>query len=150
MPNRRNTVSVLLLLLLCIAPTIAAQAQTADEIAKLQGEWTVVAAEQRGKPFDAIKGGRLTIQGTTFTLRTAAGNEFSGTIRVNPSSTPKQLDFHHADSGPVWAAIYSVTEDLFRLNYVEAGGRDPRPTIFATSGDSAGTVIAMSRTTPRR
>jgi len=34
---------------------------------------------------------------------------------------------------------------VFRLNYVEAGGRDKRPTLFATSADSPGLVIVMRR-----
>ena len=105
----------------------------------------VVAAEQRGKPFDAIRGGGLVIEGRTFFLKTAAGNEFKGEIRIDPTKSPKQLDFVHATGGAVWQAIYTVDEETFRLNYVEAGGRDPRPTLFATSSDSAGTVIVMNR-----
>jgi uncharacterized protein (TIGR03067 family) len=124
---------------------VAAQNQAADELAKLQGGWLVVAAEQRGKPLDAIRGGGLVIEGNTFFLRTAAKNEFKGEIRVDPTKSPKQLDFIHATGGVVWNAIYTVDEETFRLNYVEAGGRDPRPTLFATSSDSGGTVIVMNR-----
>jgi uncharacterized protein (TIGR03067 family) len=129
---------------LCAA-VVAAQDQVAPELARLEGGWMVVAAEQRGKPFDAIRGGGLVIEGRTFFLKTAAGNEFKGEIRIDPAKSPKQLDFVHATGGVVWQAIYSVDEETFRLNYVEAGGRDPRPTLFATSSDSAGTVIVMNR-----
>jgi hypothetical protein len=57
--------------------------------------------------------------------------------------------FIHEKGGAVWEAIYTVTEDLFRMNFVEGGGRDPRPTLFATSTDSGGTVIVMSRMAQR-
>ena len=133
---------------LCAA-TVAAQDQVAQELARLEGGWMVVAAEQRGKPFDAIRGGGLVIEGRTFFLKTAADNEFKGEIRIDPTKSPKQLDFVHATGGVVWQAIYTVDEEMFRLNYVEAGGRDPRPTLFATSSDSAGTVIVMNRMTKK-
>lgn len=147
MPARILTIA--LLTTLCAFPTHArAQNLSATALAMLQGTWTVVAAEQRGKPFDAIKGGQLTIAGATFQLQTAAGNEFSGTIRLNTAVTPRQIDFVHATGGTVWEAIYSVTDDLFRLNYIEANGVDARPTLFATSAETAGTIIAMARAEP--
>jgi uncharacterized protein (TIGR03067 family) len=138
----RGTLVLLALLLSTAAP---AQDKAAEELQKLQGVWTVTAAEQRGRPFDLIKGGALTIAERNFALKTAAGNEFKGEIRVNPSTTPRHLDFVHANSGPVWEAIYTVNDDVLRLNYVEGGGQDKRPTLFATSADTPGTVIVMRR-----
>ncbi len=139
---KRIAVAVLIALLPLGA---LAQDRSADDLLRLQGGWQVVAAEQRGKPFDAIRGGALIITDRAFFLKTAAGNELRGEIRVNASVSPKQLDFVHADGKTVWEAIYTLDDDGFRLNYVEAGGRDRRPTLFATSSDSAGTVIVMSR-----
>lgn len=137
-----------LFLFLVIRP-IQAQDQ-ADDLKRLQGGWQVVAAEQRGKPFDAIRGGALIITDRAFQLKTAAGNELKGEIRVNPSASPRQLDFVHADGKTVWEAIYTVDDEVFRLNYVEASSRDRRPTLFATSSESAGTVIVMSRMTEQK
>jgi len=137
-------VAIALMSCLCVA-VAAAQDPLTEELKKLEGGWIVVAAEQRGKPFNAIRGGGLLIEGRTFLLRTAAKNEFKGELRIDPSKSPKQLDFIHAGTGVVWQAIYSVDEETFRLNYVEAGGRDPRPTLFATSSESAGIVIVMNR-----
>ena len=68
-------------------------------------------------------------------------------MRINPATTPRQLDFVHAN-GTVWEAIYSADRDVFRLNYVEADGRIKRPTLFATSANGAGTVIVMRRMPP--
>jgi uncharacterized protein (TIGR03067 family) len=124
---------------------LGAQDQSAEEFRKLQGGWQVVAAEQRGKPFNAIKGGGLLIDGRSFFLKTAAGNEFRGEIRIDASKSPKHLDFVHAGGKVVWNAIYTVDEENFRLNYVEAEDKAPRPTLFATSVDSSGTVIMMTR-----
>jgi uncharacterized protein (TIGR03067 family) len=137
-------VAVIVIAALVATGPLGAQGAPAEE-ARLQGVWTVTAAEQRGRPFDVIKGGVLTIAERVFVLRTAAGNEFKGVLRLNPSASPKQLDFVHDNDGPVWEAIYSVSEDVLRLNYVEADGREKRPALFATSSDSPGTVIVMRR-----
>lgn len=146
MKRRKVCVAYGVVILLCLSGLVrAAQDPIAEELQKLQGGWQVIAAEQRGKPFNAIRGGGLVIEGRTFFLRTAAGNEFRGDIRIDPTTAPKHLDFVHAGSGAIWNAIYSVDDETFRLNYVEGGGKDPRPTLFATSSDSAGTVIVMNR-----
>ncbi len=139
-----SRIAIVLAGCLCVA-VVAAQAPATEELRKLEGGWIVVAAEQRGKPFNAIRGGGLLIDGKTFLLRTAAKNEFKGEIRIDASKSPKQLDFIHAGTGVVWQAIYTVDDETFRLNYVEGGGKDPRPTLFATSSDSGGTVIVMNR-----
>lgn len=144
----KNSVSAasacLTLIVVCLAAPLTAQDRAAEELARFQGAWAVTAGEQNGKPFDAIRGGTLTVTDRTFALRTAGGNEFKGEIRINVSTSPAQLDFVHAN-GMVWEAIYSVDEDAFKLNYVEAGGRDRRPTVFATSTGTAGTIVVMRR-----
>lgn len=119
-------------------------AQGEDDIQTLQGEWTVAAAEQRGRPFDVIVGGVLTITDDRFELLTAAGNAFEGQIRIDASMSPRHLDFLH-DDGLLWEAIYVAQPDFFRLNYVEADADTPRPTLFVTTADTPGTVIVMQR-----
>ena len=119
-------------------------AQGEDDIRTLQGEWTVAAAEQRGRPFDVIVGGVLTITDDRFELLTATGNAFEGQIRVDASKSPRELDFRH-DDGLLWEAIYVAQPDFFRLNYVEADADTPRPTLFVTTADTPGTVIVMQR-----
>jgi uncharacterized protein (TIGR03067 family) len=112
--------------------------------AALQGRWVVTAAEHDGKPFDAIKGGVMTIAGDAFEVRTASGNMLKGTIRLDASKQPSQMDMIHAD-GARWEAIYDVQGDTFRVNYVEAGGKDQRPTTFTTSATTEATVIILRR-----
>lgn len=121
-----------------------ATAQGDDDLRTLQGEWTVAAAEQRGRPFDVIVGGLLTITDDRFALHTAAGNAFEGRIRIDATQSPRQLDFIH-DDGLLWEAIYVVQPDFFRLNYVEADTDTLRPTMFVTTADTPGTVIVMQR-----
>ncbi len=144
-PLFRRCVIPVAILISSLSVLVWAQDRVAEEFAKLQGSWTVTAAEQNGKPLDVIKGGVLTVSDRQFALKTAAGNEFKGELRLNPATSPKQVDFVHAGGATVWEGIYTADGDVFRLNYVEAGGRDSRPRLFATSADSPGLVIAMRR-----
>lgn len=121
-----------------------AHAQTAGALAPLQGRWVVSAAEHNGKPFDAIKGGVMTVAADGFEIRTASGNMLKGTLKLDPSKQPWQMDMTHAD-GARWEAIYEIEGETFRLNYVEAGGKDTRPTTFTTSDATEATVIILRR-----
>lgn len=129
--------------LLCAAGA-AAQQSVDESLVPLQGGWTVTAAEQGGRPFDAIKGGVLDVDGEVFDLVTASGNEIGGVLRVEVDAQPQQIDFLLSD-GVVWEGIFTVRGDILRMNYVERGDAE-RPTIFATTSDTPGTVIVLRRT----
>lgn len=129
--------------LICATAFVAAAQEVGPEFAPLQGEWTVTAAEQGGQPFDAIKGGVLRITGDAFALRTAIGNEFGGSLRLDATASPQEIDFLLSD-GAVWEGIYTTSGDIFRLNYVEQGDA-ARPTVFATTADTFGTVIVLRK-----
>lgn len=135
---------LVLVALVVFVIAVATRDEAADELARLSGWWMVVAAEQGGRPLDAIRGGSLVLSGSTFYLRTAAGNEFRGDIRVDPSPTPPNLDFLH-DTGAAWHAIYRQDEATLWLNYVVAGDRAPRPVQFATAPNAPDTLIVLTR-----
>lgn len=130
-------------LIVAVATSASAQDKL-GALAPLQGRWVVTAAEHNGKPLDAIKGGVMTIAGDAFEVRTASGNVLKGTLRSDSSKTPGQLDMLHAD-GERWEAIYEVAGDAFRINYVEAGGKDPRPTRFTPSATTEESLVTMRR-----
>ena len=138
---RRVFVSALALV---IGMTVSVAAQQGSAASPLQGRWVVTAAEHNGKPLDAIKGGVMTIAGEAFEVRTATGNMLKGTLRLDPSTRPAQMDLLHAD-GAKWEAIYDVSGEIFRINYVEAGGKDPRPSAFATSKKTEESLVVMRR-----
>jgi uncharacterized protein (TIGR03067 family) len=126
-----------------VATLALAEDPAANELVRVRGTWTVTAAEQGGKPFDAIVGGVLKIDGAAFVLRTARGTQLDGQLRLDPASSPKHIDFL-LSTGAVWEGIYTTSGDFFRLNYVERGDA-PRPTVFATTADMLGTVIILRR-----
>lgn len=142
----RMSIRFLIRVAACMALALGVSAYAAESSPHeaLRGTWTVTAAEQGGKPFDDIKGGKLTISGEKFDLVTAAGNHFDGTLRLKADSTPGQIDFV-LSTGAVWIGIYTVNATTFRLNYVEQEGDARRPTAFATTADTPGTVIVMKK-----
>jgi len=110
----------------------------------LQGRWVVIAGEHGRKPMDSLKGGVMSITGTAFEIRTASGSILKGTLRLDTATSPFKMDMVHAD-GEVWEAIYETTADALRLNYVEKGGKDPRPTGFTTSEKTEESIVTLRR-----
>ena len=86
----------------------------------------------------------MTIAADGFEIRTASGNMLKGTLKLDPSKRPSQMDLLHAD-GARWEAIYALEGETLRLNYVEAGGKDARPSAFTTSDATEATVITLRR-----
>lgn len=127
-----------------VVPFVLAAAHAQDAAGPLQGRWVVTGGEHNGKPMTSLNGGVMTITGTTFEIRTARGNLLKGTLRLDTSRQPFRMDMVHAD-GTEWEAIYEVAGDMLRLNYVEKGGKDPRPSAFTTSPASEETIVVLSR-----
>ena len=117
-------------------------AQTSDPA--LQGKWTVIGAQHGGKPMDGLTGGVMTVANDRFEIRTASGSTLKGALQVNTSVKPYVMGFLH-DSGMRWDAIYEVDGEDFKLNYVDTGGKDPRPTAFKTSAATEETLVILKR-----
>jgi uncharacterized protein (TIGR03067 family) len=135
---------IVLASLVALVFTAHVRAQSSNASSPLQGRWVVTAAEHQGKPFEAIKGGVMTIAGDAFEVRTASGNMLKGTLKLDASKQPAHLDMVHAD-GERWEGIFAIEGDTFRMNYVEAGGKDVRPTTFTTNDATEATVIVLRR-----
>jgi len=137
----RRPIAVIVGLVLSIGASVL---HAQDAASPLQGRWVVTGAEHNGKPLTTLNGGVMTVNGTAFEIRTASGNMLKGTLRLDTSRKPFQMDLVHAD-GVEWEAIYEVTGDAFRLNYVVKGEKDPRPAAFATSAETEESLIVLRR-----
>jgi uncharacterized protein (TIGR03067 family) len=135
---RRTTRAIVLLIV--SAASLAAQ----DAAAALQGRWVVTGAEHDGKPMPGLNGGVMTITSDAFEIRTASGTVLKGRLRLDDTVQPNQMDLIHAD-GTHWEAVYEATGDALRLNYVEKGGKDPRPKAFTTSAKTEESLIVLRR-----
>jgi uncharacterized protein (TIGR03067 family) len=110
----------------------------------LQGSWSVIGAQHGGKPMDGLTGGTMTVTGDRFEIHTASGNLLKGRLQVDLMAKPATAAMLH-DSGLRWQAIYEAKGDDFKLNYVDAAGRDKLPTEFRTSSDTEATLVILKR-----
>ena len=132
--------SIAAAVVLTVALTLHAQ----DATAPLQGRWVVTGAEHNAKPMTTLNGGVMTVNGSAFEIRTASGTMLKGTLRLDAAKKPSHMDMVHAD-GLEWEAIYEVTGDTMRLNYVVKGEKDPRPAAFNTSEKTEESLIVLRR-----
>lgn len=134
-----------LLAVVVLAAVVGSTVHAQDAaLTPLQGRWVVTGGEHNGKPMDSLKGGVMTVTGGSFEIRTASGNMLKGALRLDTSKRLFQMDMVHAD-GERWEAIYETSGDTFRLNYVESGGKDPRPAAFTTSEKTEESIVTLRR-----
>src|SRR2546430_16370780 len=81
---------------LAVGTLIAADAEDAKkDLEKLQGTWALVAGERDGKKFteEGVKKTMLFIKGDTFRIpESSAATSEAGTIKIDPSKKPKEMD----------------------------------------------------------
>lgn len=127
-----------------ISVTFAASATADTSNLTLQGTWTVIAGEHGGQPMDAMNGGSMVVKENRFRIDTSSGNVLEGDLSLDNTTTPNQMVMLH-DSGVKWRAIYQVTGNSFRMNYIDAKGPDPLPSGFRTSTDTEATVVVLQK-----
>ena len=122
-------------------PDLAA-AQEKKDLEALQGTWSAVSAEgtSRTASPEEIKAMQLKIEGETIVLSSKHGDE-PGTIRVDPTTSPKAMDFlppAGKNSGGAALFIYEISGDKLRLCWRKPGAA--RPTSFTTE-DTDGLMV---------
>jgi uncharacterized protein (TIGR03067 family) len=91
----------------------------AKELSKLQGDWRAVSEETRtGKTAD-VRGTLVIYQKDHFSLGLGHGL-ISGTIVIDPTTTPKSCDLRYKDEGKEQAlrCIYELEGDKLRLCFM--------------------------------
>jgi uncharacterized protein (TIGR03067 family) len=122
------------------------QSVSESELAPFQGSWKPVAVEVDGSPVPPheYQDARLVIAGDRFLLWNPlpdAGQRVEGSIRVDPSKTPKHLDLR-LDGGQAFQEVYELEGDTLRVCYPVRGGA--RPTSLRTAPGS-GLSLAVYR-----
>ena len=130
------------LLLSVIAPPADAQ-DPAVALKMLQGRWIITSAQQQGKPIEGLRGGVLLIVGQTFEILPTTGTPMKGTLKVDPTKRPFQIDLTHG--GGAWEGIYEASVTGLRLAYVDAALEEERPASFTPSAKSELASLTMRR-----
>ena len=117
-----------------------------NDLDRLQGTWRVVSLIENGKAVakeDADKI-EIVIDKDTFTTseKGAVGAKYQ--IKLDPTKTPKQIDFKHLigeSKGGVEPGIYRFEKDNIRMVLNE--DRKGRPTVFEGKATTAYSVILL-------
>jgi uncharacterized protein (TIGR03067 family) len=143
------------LFVLALAPLLAVAALGADDakkdLDKLQGEWSTVSAVVDGEALPdslvaalkfSIKDDKIVIKGDEEVVKMYA----KGALKLDPSTTPKSVDFkagEGSEKGAVIEGIYELKGDEFRI-CAKLAGKD-RPTEFASKEGTQTVLIVLKR-----
>jgi uncharacterized protein (TIGR03067 family) len=125
--------------LIALVMVIAADAQddgAKKDLEKFQGNWQLISMERDGKktPPEDAKKITLSIQGNKFVLRKDAAVISEGTMTLDPTKKPKEIDetiTTGPNKGKVFSAIYEIDDEQHKICFAAAGKE--RPTAFSSS-----------------
>ncbi len=113
------------------------------ELEKIQGEWTMVSLEERGRksPDENVRLMKLTVKGDQWIVsRQGGAGERKDTIKIDPSQNPGILDLT-GPAGFTSLGIYKLEGDTLTLcRTIERGDID-RPREFKTTSEEGILVI---------
>jgi len=122
-----------------LATLAVASAQPADDFKATAGKWAVAKATLGGKDFTkAFKGVELVLAPDGAYTLTIGGETDKGTVKVDPTKTPKEMDIlgkEGPNAGKTIKTIYKLDGDAMTVCYELGDG--PRPTAFESK---AGTM----------
>ena len=97
----------------------------------IQGTWECVAAFEDGKPVESFAGVLATFQGNRLTWKRMpmeGSQTIEATYTLDPTKSPKHLDWVPNGSNDAHKRIYSLDEDTLRMS--TNFGSNPRPASF--------------------
>ncbi|MGL4549594.1 MAG: TIGR03067 domain-containing protein, partial [Gemmataceae bacterium] len=105
----------------------AGLALAADALAPFQGKWDLTSSEKDGKALPA--GSVRTVTGDAYVIERDGKTLGKGTLKVDPSATPKAIDITRAGGKPM-LGIYTLDGDVQKV-CIAPEGKD-RPTEFTS------------------
>jgi uncharacterized protein (TIGR03067 family) len=127
----------------CLLASGASQAvgTTDADQEKLQGKWKVESFEFNGKPVEALKNAIREFKDGKYTLTPASGEVFNGTVKVDSTKKPKEIDL--VINERTLKGIYELDGDTLKISYVLEG--DERPKELASKPDSRTVLVVHKR-----
>jgi uncharacterized protein (TIGR03067 family) len=121
---------------------------TRDDLELLQGTWAVTGLEVDGQqmPESMLGDARIEVKGDRFTT-TGMGSTYEGTLCVNASVTPAQLDMSFnagPEIGAINRGIYQLDGNTWTICLATRG--ELRPSRFATSPGTGFALETLTRT----
>jgi serine/threonine-protein kinase len=117
-----------------------------QDLEKLQGTWTMVAAERGGQSEKTARDLQATFTGVRFATRSGDKVLFQSTFTLDPSAKPKAIDIvftEGSDKGKSRQGIYVLEGDTLKVCYSDVGRE--RPTEFTTKEGTGGHLLFVYR-----
>ena len=112
-----------------VAASVPTQ-DTKEELEKLQGEWTMVSSERKGKKLDdkIVKLYKLTITGDQWVVTVGGKQASEATFKIDPSKDPKTMDvtLQAGDQQVLALGIYKLQGDTLTQCRTEPGLERPK------------------------
>jgi uncharacterized protein (TIGR03067 family) len=113
------------------------------ELKRLEGTWTIVAAEIKGQkaPEDDLKGQQvqMVFKGNKYAQPIMGEIVEEGTFQIDPSKKPATMDMtiqSGKDKGKTQLCIYEIKGDTLKVSMADPGSKE-RPTSFTTTEKDA-------------
>jgi internalin A len=114
---------------------------------KLAGTWKVTSAERDGQPDKVSKDAVTTYTADgKFSVKFADGTTGDGTYKLDPSKTPKEVDYtmnYGPNKGKPHEGIYSLEGETLKI--CRSDPDKPRPKEFTTKTDSGQMLFVLTR-----
>jgi uncharacterized protein (TIGR03067 family) len=132
---------------LAVAPA-GAQDAARKEMARLEGEWSMVSGEANGVPMPeaTVKGGKRVAREGETTISFGGQVYFKAKFRIDATKKPKAIDYAMTEGptkGKTHLGIYELDGDTVKFCFA-APGKD-RPTEFTAKEGSQQTLSVWKR-----
>lgn len=133
---------------LLVTVTVSVAQDGKNEIAQLEGEWSMVSGETNGMPMPEIytkTGKRVARDGVT-TISLGGQIYFKATFTIDPATKPKTIDYTMTEGpnkGKKQLGIYEL--DGERVKFCFAAPGQDRPTDFTAKEGSQRTLSVWKR-----
>jgi uncharacterized protein (TIGR03067 family) len=112
----------------------------------LQGKWLILSVERDGKSVDTWTDGTRVMEGDNYTMTTKKGDTFKGTFALDPSKTPKAIDFKPSGGqykDKTLRGIYEIDGDMLKVCFAEPDKE--RPAEFNSKAGSGWTLATHKK-----
>jgi uncharacterized protein (TIGR03067 family) len=147
--NRAGYLVSLTLILSCVSRAHATDEAAKADLAKLQGEWTMVSGEQGGQPMpDAmVKTGQRVCKDDQTTVTIGGVLFMKAKITLDATKNPKTIDYQitgGTNAGKTQLGIYELADDNTVKFCFAAPGQD-RPDAFETKPGDGRTLSVWTK-----